>query len=417
MIVERYNGGGSPSLDVLHANWTAGKVSADSYTPSQLSSLGYAARRPNPFILDNPGAEIAMFCVEDGLVRWELDTTYKSAKILIEGASSPVGPWEELLECEPRRGSSEIALPARANRFTFFQLTELETTGRRLAHRVAAASRRGEFRPNRVATIRSDPGEIRRRIEGCVREGKDRETSVTTGTPRMVVYTRASLSSCVGSSLTSFWIQKGYNVELVSVDGFPPQADAFRSALKASIATYVASGAAYILLVGDANDFREFTQPWPGEWEAIRQSRIASGYPAQGQPERDLIPTFTVPDTRPQEEGMSYFSPYWFADQSYADVDDDGLPDVALGRLPVASEAEVLAYATKLWGNSWDARKVALFVGDRQWDVEGDGARARSAATLVKNALPSEATVDSLLWSQTSWLYVVNQNETFAARS
>ena len=45
---------------------------------------------------------------------------------------------------------------------------------------------------------------------------------------------------------------------------------------------------------------------------------------------------------------MSFYTPYYASDLPYADVDGDGLPDLRVGRLPVHSVQEVIAYTAKL---------------------------------------------------------------------
>jgi hypothetical protein len=191
-------------------------------------------------------------------------------------------------------------------------------------------------------------------------------------------------------------------VVVALVDGYPSDPDDFRATLDAAIVTQAGAGAGYFLLVGDASDWVEFSQPWPGGWEAIRQSRIASGYPAGGQPEKDIIPTWIIPDPAPRDQGMSYYNPYWFTDQPYADLNGDDIPDVVVSRLPFTTEVEVYGYATKLWcsgSSSWNADHVAFVVGNRIRS-DSDGTRARLAAWNVMQSVPVTVTQDTLYWSQ-----------------
>lgn len=402
MIFKKYEG--ASEVAVIHANWGAKRVSSNKYPVSELEGSGYAARIPNPFISDNPGAEVSVFEVTGGRARWELETLHQTERLLIEAGPTATGPWTELVRVDPLVGRGEIDLPAAASKHEYFRLVEIETSGRRLAHRVAS-SRMQEVKPQKDAMIAPSSEQLWARIRTAAKSREHdpgpRRQSVSA---RMAIYTTAALQPSVQAALASYWTQKGCLVSIHVVDGFPQPADAFRSTLKASIASHAISGTSYVLLVGDANDYREFSVPWPGDWEAIRQSRISQGYPAQGQPEKDLIPTHVVADTRARDEGMSYFSPYWFTDQPYADTDGDGLPDLAVSRLPFTTETEVLGYATKLWSEEFGgARKVAFFTGDRDWNGTGDGARAVSAATMARRILPAATITDSLLWSQTSW--------------
>ena len=109
-----------------------------------------------------------------------------------------------------------------------------------------------------------------------------------------------------------------------------------------AIRTYIAQAAAtmateYVLLVGgDSYDYRNFTG-------AASLSFIPSLYTATG----DIV----------------RFAP---TDPSYADLDQDGTPDLAIGRLPVRTQAElatvigkILAYQGKDYGST------AVFAADR----------------------------------------------------
>jgi len=111
------------------------------------------------------------------------------------------------------------------------------------------------------------------------------------------------------------------------------------------------------MLVGDANDWQWFdldeqgAEYWVGDWLDIHAGYIAAGYPPEGQPDNDVIPTFVVPDTLSRGRNLAFMTPYWMTDQPYQDVDNDGVPDVVLTRLPFSDESSVLAFCLKMQEN------------------------------------------------------------------
>jgi hypothetical protein len=117
----------------------------------------------------------------------------------------------------------------------------------------------------------------------------------------------------------------------------------------------------YFLLVGDASDSvawknSSYWTNWGGPW----------GTPTQ--PENDLIATSFVPVLDPPEASWTWWTPYFSTDVGYSDIDDDGLPDVIVGRLPAHSVAQVTAYTSKLY----------------RWFSDSGGQLGRSPAVLTR---------------------------------
>jgi len=332
---------------------------------------------------DNPAAETSGFVVVDGVARWFMESTFRTAAMVVEGSYGKDGPWREVYRTEPRVGQNRAAVGTSG--FAFFRLMEEEVTGRRLSHGFAGTTPTmpGGTASQRVASSEADQAPQARSPRARVLPWP------TSPGNSMSIYTPGALSATVTARIANHWVANGYQVTVNQTDGFPVDPDGFRSTLKAAIAAEAADGTQYFLLAGDANDYVEFSTPWPGEWETIRQDRIAAGYPPGGQPERDLIPTFVVPDTVSRDLSMSWFSPYWFSDLPYADTDDDGIPDVVVGRLPVASSAEVERYGAKLAaGLPWNSDRVGFLVGDRNTANNGDDQRATDTAQELLQGIP-----------------------------
>jgi len=211
---------------------------------------------------------------------------------------------------------------------------------------------------------------------------------------KYVIFTVDSLKDEVETYVADYWSYLGYTSIVKTVDDYPSDPDSFRAVLKDTITQLASSGAFYFHLIGDANDWQEFGQEWPGSWEQIRQDYLSSGYPENGQPEKDLIPTFSFPDTLPRDRALSWYVPYSLTDKSYADTDDDGIPDVVVTRWPVTTEEEVLALAYKMqsymdWGNPSSYYSIMTCVGNLDHDGEGDGKLAEDTADSIISVLPS----------------------------
>ncbi|HID86077.1 MAG TPA: hypothetical protein EYP55_01710 [Anaerolineae bacterium] len=116
----------------------------------------------------------------------------------------------------------------------------------------------------------------------------------------------------------------------------------------------------YVLLVGDASyDLRDNLKA----------------------PNKSLVPTYLV---------QTHFVGETASDNWFVDLDDDGLPDMAIGRLPVGSAAEARAVVEKIVGyerspapGKW--RRRALFVAD-----DDQPAFEATSDDLIESYLPSE---------------------------
>lgn len=112
----------------------------------------------------------------------------------------------------------------------------------------------------------------------------------------------------------------------------------------------------YVLLVGDASDHIMWDDPtkWTNGWRypmwhhctgpggCVPVAHLPS------QPEKDVIPTFYSAVTDSPQVAWTFWTPYYPSDDPYSDLDDDGLPDLVVGRLPVTDGAQIIAYTAKL---------------------------------------------------------------------
>jgi Peptidase family C25 len=95
---------------------------------------------------------------------------------------------------------------------------------------------------------------------------------------------------------------------------------------------------------------------------------------------------------------MSYWTPYYASDLPYADIDDDGLPDLILGRLPVRNVAEIVRYTAKM--NSYFTNPVLASDADamfytRTFDYGPSlGAYLEQKAASLEDYFPATVTME-----------------------
>ncbi len=383
--------------------------------PSYFDHYAYYVRN------DDPGADIMGFTVVNGEASWQMEAEYKTKELFIEGRNDVDQEWNRLsVEVTKKFGLNRVSVAGSG--YKQFRLVELETTGKRLIHGRATATTAPASEINYVAKqkpARSEQ-EARAAFEAVkaeyIRSGVRKVPAPperATPSPVMIIYTTDGLLNAVESSIAHFWNVHLHATQVKSVssfDGWSPAGghavdpDAARASLHADIVAE-SQTTQYFLLVGDASDWQQFSVPWPTpEWEAIKQDRInITGYPPGGEPWKDLIPTWYTWDPLNRDEGnMSYFNPYWFSDQPYADVTGDGVPDVVVSRLPVTTATQVWDYATKLWdpdNSTWEAGKVGVLIGDEPYGNDDDE-RALAAAQNVQASLPSWVDQEVLYRSQ-----------------
>lgn len=266
--------------------------------------------------------------------------------------------------------------------------------------------RRIDEEPSRVDSF------LRRKLV-ALKESREHDSAAVTNRAQgqgesYIIFTPSDFVSDVQSFVANYWQAKGYNPTVVDVSTYPTDQDQFRATLKAAIASYASTGTKYFHLIGDSNDWREFDNEedlWPTLWVGSDWAGKYSGYvnqnnyPLRGQRSRDLIPTYTVPDIARRGENMAWYTPYWHSDQNYADVDDDGVPDVVLTRWPVATTSDLLSMAYKMqnyndFEGPFDTYRVAFYVGNQDHHAglceSGpcfDGRLARENADSVETRL------------------------------
>ena len=352
---------------------------------------------------DNPAADVGGFSVVGGVARWTA-IPFRTSKFVIDAGEDPLdGPWQELLSVVPHPATADYSACLAGHVFPWYRLTEVETTGRVLIHRRASARSMELDAPR--ASFDLEPASLASKLAQLARGRAER--GVTDPQPwqrgagdAVVMFTRAAWEDTVLTHVADYWqTWWGYEVFIETVNNYPTPdpgiRDAWRAHMKDRIAFYYNQhGVRYVHFIGGANDWELWSQEWPGEWAEIKDTYIAQGYPAEGQPALDHIPMFYVVDDQPRGQNTAWWT-WWIAtDAPYKDVDGDGSPDVALGRWPVNSGAEILAWAATMQqyndsGVVDDVHVIELWTGELYYDDDFDTERILQAAAALEAEMPA----------------------------
>jgi hypothetical protein len=353
---------------------------------------------------DNPAASAEAFFIYDGVATWEIAWEHETREYFLESADDPTmgewlpvagGPWR------PGQRRYSTSLPAGAGEFV--RLVEIETDGnRRVLDYARQQPTPTPFDRPPAPTVE----ELRARVDSLLAV-RTQGLQSPAGAGTLVVYAPSAFMSDL-QAYFDYGTAYGYTVIPESIDGYPTSPDLFRATLKQSIATHAGAGAFYFHLVGDANDWQEFDGPltsqyWVGSWESVRQSYLDGGFPAGGQPLFNVIPTYAVADTLPPGTNQARWYPYWTSDQPYADVDDDGYPDVVVTRWPATDVTDVVSFVGKTLSYGGLGGGSPLYVAELfVWDWEnmsgghGTGSFIRGVADSVAATLSAFSSVSSL---------------------
>lgn len=301
---------------------------------------------------DNPYAQIEEFWSNGTQVQFTVGLEYQTSRYEIQTTTSvEVGIWSTVADVESGLGTHVVPLATTSD--TALRIVEVDNAGGR---RIVAGTRTTEGAALAYAGPPHAPRQPMRTSPLAPLNPGGREANGAL--PDLVVFAPDTLASEIQDALL-YWGQ-AYTVSVVTTNGFGDpnvDAEAVRQSIRGSIQTWASGGAKHFLLVGDANDWEAFDGPltaslWTGPWEAVRQAYLSYGYPAGGQPDRNVIPTYIEPDNSGVPGATQSASmPYFFTDQPYADTDvvPDGRMDVVVTRWPVATKQEAARVAEKAW--------------------------------------------------------------------
>lgn len=353
---------------------------------------------------DNPAASVSGFSVVSGLAEWKVASEDQTQEYLVEGATTSNGPWTLVVTEAKGSGRHQVNV---SGGYAYYRLVEVENTGNKVMHGLAKPSQRQEVPAENPPTVAFLREKIAKQQAERQARGQTSVQSIGTG-KKYLIFTVPALAEAA-QIVADFARYYGYTARVKTTAGYPSSVEAFRQTLHDSIRA-AASVGDVIHFIGDASDVNEFAGPpsawlWGRNgWPGIKSGYLAAGYPSVGQPEKNLLPTWAVPDTLPRSMNTAWVTPYLFTEVPFADLDDDGIPDVVIARWPVTTENEVLALACKMQAYNQDflggPYQVSFYVSDLDFWGNGDGARTKAAADNTEASLPAGQHVSRLYQSQ-----------------
>lgn len=224
----------------------------------------------------------------------------------------------------------------------FYRLVEQDRGGHTIVHAVEKPLQSIDCEPSPPLTF--DPGELRARLERwasrsiAVRNAGMHEEQTT---PDWIAIGPDDYVNSFGILSLAYWHEQDDMTtgvtDLQYIDSY------WGGDLDAYIVHLYEHGTQYIVLVGDASDHALWDDEdvWSvNGWDAIKPS-------CPSQPQYDIIPADYYLDQEFPDCSMSYFTPYYASELPKSDVDDDGYPEIVVGRIPAHNVSDVLAYGAK----------------------------------------------------------------------
>ncbi|HEX5133698.1 MAG TPA: C25 family cysteine peptidase [Candidatus Krumholzibacteria bacterium] len=342
----------------------------------------------------NPVAFVDNFHYGDGVARWTVRHEWETASYVVMGCRSFNDSGAVLARVEP--GVFEQAVQIVAGEFEWLKLVEVDTSGR--SSRVAFCSTL-ERRRAAVPQKSQNEGLVEQRNAILTDALADAATSALTQMdhPTCVVYAPPSLTAVLQSSFADFWNARGHRVAVVAVPLAADDVEA-RAWVKSSILEYaVGEGVENFLLVSDwMDDFQSplwYASPY---WESkLLAYESQPWFPPALPDNANQIPTFLIPDVTLEQGNTARNYPYIFSDVPYADLDDDGSPDVVVARLPFGDVADVAVLCENMQRHAIDSEVFA------DWDNDVTllgGDESGSAAQQVRNEIEVARDIVAAAW-------------------
>jgi len=334
---QRYNDNGAgnecfvDTVTMWHEAVTWGERQKRDLAPSDAACLQALIKLPRP---DAVVQDFRAWSTPAGVdLFWRASAEDLTAKYLVLRGTGRAGPFAVVQEV-PRGSEGRYSVLDPGTTSGIYKLLEVELDGDTLL--VAADSVGGVPPDTAVVWVATNAESLY--LSQVETYGGEVSNEVTPATAKWLCIAPDDWTDEV-QPLAAFWTGRGHDAAVVSLSSVGG-AQNIREYLRP---LWQAGTLSYVLLLGDASDATWWVDnaKWSGPWTGYRPA-----WPAQ--PGRNIIPmSYYVPDLRPQDDGMTAFTPYYSSDWGYVDFDGDSLPELALGRAPVVSASEVTTFVQK----------------------------------------------------------------------
>ncbi len=270
------------------------------------------------------------------------------------------------------------------NQKAIYRLVERDGFGKRIVHAIEKPILPFNYNPNPPLTF--NPDSIKADLVVWASKYLEKETlKSTSSTADWVAIGPEEYLSPQGLGISSlaYWheMEDGISTQIRDLQYIESN---WNGDLKAYISYLYENGTQYVVLVGDANDYELWDDP--AVWDEIKPDY-------QSQPAYDIISADYYLDQASPDASMSYFTPYYASELPKSDIDDDGYPEMVIGRIPAHSATDVLLYTSKAVKYIQDANgpwidEISLWIDSRNM-AGNDGSFADSLGMDLLNYIPA----------------------------
>ncbi|MBD3425220.1 MAG: T9SS type A sorting domain-containing protein [Candidatus Latescibacteria bacterium] len=274
-----------------------------------------------------------------------------------------------------------------------YRLVEEDSYGHLLIHAVEGVIPPFDYNP--MPLLSFDPEKVKRELRAWASKYQPENMGNSSQAADWVAIGPQEYLSSGSGGITAlaYWheTEDGLSTALVNLQYIE---DNWSGDIKEYISHLYNNGTQYVVLVGDANDHELWDDP--GVWSVNGWDEIKPDY--QSQPGYDIIPADYYHDQASPDASMSYFTPYYASELPKSDVDDDGYPEIVIGRIPAHSADDVLAYTAKaieylqdtgdLSDDPW-VDEISLWIDSRNM-AGNDGEFADSLGMDLLNYIPGD---------------------------
>ena len=314
-------------------------------------------------------------CV-DGVASWYSLFEDDTKSYTVESSDSKSGPWKEVAFDVAGSGEHKISL---AQTDKFVRLVEIDDQGEERIQGFDRARTSDQISEDRNRHLRNRPQESSLdHVTLAARVMKTTSCTSWAAVPDYVIFTTGPLYNQVNCRIGQLRESQGYHVRVIDLSQVAPSgvAEFVRSTIHDY---YYQFGTKYFHLVGTWTDdlssaLWQTSDYWRAKRNAFLKAGAAGKHPAGAAAS---LPPFLLPSNGAVRTAAS--TPYAYSDRPYADVDNDGVPDVVVTRWPFTTTAQVQgAYDKLVEYDTFPKPSKVLFLGfdqpgphsyDHDWEV------------------------------------------------
>ncbi len=373
LIVDAYN----PRLIELTGAMSAvGHIGLDGNQDPWIGDDGVAPNGDNHVVAltsttggDNPAASVSAFTAmreTDGVhIRWSVDLESNTQLYGVERSDGWHGPWTMVGSVTATGAHQYESVDPDGQAGQVYQLVEVETSGREVVHAQEVAVPSFSIPPDQMVT-EAMAESLNAALLQQYPTPPNQPDDINPVFGWVAIIPDETYRSAI-QPLVNYRQSQGKVAQAMTL----AELDAW-GGIKPFVSWALPYGLRYLLICGDANNAVVHDDPssWVNGW-------TYPGY--SSQPQHNLIPMDNFRDPWDvQSQSLTWFTRHYGTDVLKVDVTGDSLPDIASGRFPCRTPAELSVMAAKTMAGEQQASVDAIGVWGEFRDLSGlDGEYGR----------------------------------------